>query len=35
MYERRVDLIPQITAVVKKYTEYESGTLKDVVALRE
>lgn len=35
MYERRVDLIPQITAVVKKYTEYEGGTLKDVVALRE
>jgi LemA protein len=35
MYERRVDLIPQLTAVVKKYTEYESGTLKDVVALRE
>lgn len=35
MYERRVDLIPQLTAVVKKYTEYEGGTLKDVVALRE
>lgn len=35
MYERRVDLIPQITAVVKKYTEYEGGTLKDIVALRE
>lgn len=35
MYERRVDLIPQLTAVVKKYTEYEGWTLKDVVALRE
>lgn len=35
MYERRVDLIPQISAVVKKYTEYEGDTLKDIVALRE
>jgi LemA protein len=35
MYERRADLIPQIAAVVKNYTEYEAGTLTDVVALRE
>ena len=35
MYERRVDLIPQLTAVVKKYAEYESGTLANIVWLRE
>ncbi len=35
MYDRRVDLIPQLTAVVKKYTEYEWDTLKEIVALRE
>ena len=35
MYDRRVDLIPQLTAVVKKYTEYEASTLTGIVALRE
>jgi hypothetical protein len=35
MYERRVDLLPQMTAVVKKYAEYESGTLANIVGLRE
>jgi LemA protein len=34
MYERRVDLVPQVAAVVKKYAEYESGTLIGVTALR-
>jgi len=34
MYERRADLIPQLTAVVKKYAEYESGTLLAVVEAR-
>lgn len=28
MYERRTDLVPQVAAVVKKYVEYESDTLK-------
>ncbi len=35
MYDRRADLVPQLAAVVKKYAEYESGTLTAVVALRE
>lgn len=34
MYERRKDLVPQVAAVVKKYAEYESGTLVGVTALR-
>lgn len=34
MYERRVDLVPQVAAVVKKYAEYESGTLIGVTSLR-
>lgn len=34
MYERRKDLVPQVAAVVKKYTEYEQGTLSGIVALR-
>ncbi len=28
MYERRVDLVPQVAAVVKKYAEHEKGTLE-------
>lgn len=28
MYERRTDLVPQVAAVVKKYAEYEKGTLE-------
>jgi LemA protein len=35
MYERRVDLIPQVSAVVKKYMQYEKWTLVDIVKLRE
>ncbi|MDD2515634.1 MAG: LemA family protein [Candidatus Gracilibacteria bacterium] len=35
MYERRVDLVPQVAAVVKKYAEYEKGTLEGVTRLRE
>ncbi len=34
VYERRVDLVPQVTAVVKKYTEYEGSVLTGIVALR-
>jgi len=34
MYERRVDLVPQVSAVVKKYAQYESGTLVAVTELR-
>jgi LemA protein len=34
MYERRVDLIPQVSAVVKKYTEYEGGVLTGIAGLR-
>lgn len=34
MYERRKDLVPQVAAVVKKYAEYESGTLIGVTAMR-
>ena len=35
MYDRRADLVPQLSAVVKRYAEYESGTLANVVSLRE
>lgn len=35
MYERRVDLIPQVSAVVKNYMKYEKSTLTDIVKLRE
>lgn len=35
MYDRRADLVPQLAAVVKRYAEYESGTLANVVSLRE
>ncbi len=34
MYDRRKDLVPQVAAVVKKYAEYESGTLISVTSLR-
>ncbi len=34
MYERRADLVPQVTAVVKKYTEYEGGVLTGIAGLR-
>lgn len=34
MYERRVDLVPQVSAVVKKYAQYESWTLIAVTELR-
>ena len=34
MYERRADLIPQLAAVVKKYAQYESGTLVAVISAR-
>ncbi len=34
MYERRADLIPQLAAVVKKYAQYESGTLVAVINAR-
>ncbi|HMY80955.1 MAG TPA: LemA family protein [Candidatus Absconditabacterales bacterium] len=34
MYDRRKDLVPQVAAVVKKYAEYESGTLIGVTSLR-
>lgn len=34
VYERRVDLVPQVAAVVKKYTEYEGSVLTGIVALR-
>jgi len=35
VYERRVDLVPQVAAVVKNYANYESSTLKWIVELRE
>ena len=35
MYERRVDLIPQVAATVKKYMQYEKSTLEEIVKLRE
>lgn len=34
VYERRVDLVPQVAAVVKKYTQYEGSVLTGIVALR-
>lgn len=34
VYDRRVDLVPQVAAVVKKYAEYEGSTLSGIVALR-
>lgn len=34
VYERRVDLVPQVAAVVKNYVEYESSTLENITALR-
>ena len=34
MYERRADLVPQVTAVVKKYAEYEGGVLTGIAGLR-
>lgn len=34
MYDRRVDLIPQLAAVVKRYVEYEKSTLVEVTKLR-
>lgn len=34
VYERRVDLVPQVAAVVKKYTEYEGSVLTGIAALR-
>lgn len=32
--QRRYDLIPQLVAVVKQYSDYEASTLESVVALR-
>ena len=34
VYQRRMDLIPNLIAVVKSYAGYESGTLVDVVEAR-
>lgn len=34
VYQRRMDLIPNLIAVVKSYSNYESGTLVDVVEAR-
>lgn len=34
MYDRRADLVPQVAAVVKKYAEFEKGTLTEVTKLR-
>ncbi len=34
VYERRVDLVPQVAAVVKNYVEYEGSTLENITALR-
>lgn len=34
VYERRVDLVPQVAAVVKNYTNYEGATLENITALR-
>lgn len=34
VYQRRMDLIPNLIAVVKSYADYESGTLVDVVEAR-
>ena len=35
MYDRRSSLVPQLAAVVKRYAAYESGTLTEIVKLRE
>ena len=34
VYQRRMDLIPNLIAVVKSYSDYESGTLVEVVEAR-
>lgn len=34
MYERRADLVPQVVAVVKKYSEYEGSVLTWIAWLR-
>lgn len=34
VYQRRMDLIPNLIAVVKSYSDYESGTLLEVVEAR-
>ena len=34
VYQRRMDLIPNLIAVVKSYADYESGTLVDIVEAR-
>lgn len=34
VYQRRMDLIPNLIAVVKSYTEYENNTLVEVVERR-
>lgn len=34
MYERRADLVPQVSAVVKKYAEYEWWVLTGIAGLR-
>lgn len=34
VYQRRMDLIPNLIAVLNSYTEYESGTLVEVVEAR-
>ena len=34
VYQRRMDLIPNLIAVVKTYSDYESGTLVEVVEAR-
>lgn len=34
VYQRRMDLIPNLIAVVNSYTDYESGTLIEVVEAR-
>ena len=34
VYQRRMDLIPNLITIVKSYSNYESGTLVDVVEAR-
>lgn len=34
VYQRRMDLIPNLVKVVKSYTQYEKGTLEEVIKLR-
>lgn len=34
VYQRRMDLIPNLVAVVKSYTDYENKTLVDIVEAR-